>query len=341
MNYNEFSEKIKTKYPQYKDMDNKALAQKMVAKYPQYSDVTFDEQKPGLLKRGWQVLGRPEQMSRQGLEQIAQMIPEGKITGNLPADLARGTPRILANTMAKAAPGFVNRGSLLGMGALGGIKGLSMLPKVRGAAAEFGGQLESAAGSPSGTLAHGFESAKNFFGAGKKAAGPIYESARPFTTHPELKDVFENKQLIEKSLDLAKKGNLSPFEAFNARKAVSSLFGKSAYSEDVLNSLYKTFDDVAKTDSRIQQGDQVFQTGLKNQSLRGILPKNKYGSTSAFKTGVMAAVPGAGWALSPIVQGASATGLGGLTRLPPELAALISSLFSRSPNQSANPETGQ
>ena len=42
MDYNEFSEKIKAKYPQYKDMDNKELAQKMVAKYPQYSDITFD-----------------------------------------------------------------------------------------------------------------------------------------------------------------------------------------------------------------------------------------------------------------------------------------------------------
>lgn len=43
MNYNEFSEKIKAKYPQYKDMDNKELAQKMVAKYPQYGDITFND----------------------------------------------------------------------------------------------------------------------------------------------------------------------------------------------------------------------------------------------------------------------------------------------------------
>ena len=43
MDYNEFSEKIKAKYPQYKDMDNKELAQKMVAKYPQYGDITFDD----------------------------------------------------------------------------------------------------------------------------------------------------------------------------------------------------------------------------------------------------------------------------------------------------------
>lgn len=43
MNYNEFSEKIKAKYPQYKDIDNRELAQRMVEKYPQYSNITFDD----------------------------------------------------------------------------------------------------------------------------------------------------------------------------------------------------------------------------------------------------------------------------------------------------------
>lgn len=55
MNYQEFAQKIKSKYPQYSDMSDMDLAQKMVAKYPQYSDVTFDnstptpEQKPSFL----------------------------------------------------------------------------------------------------------------------------------------------------------------------------------------------------------------------------------------------------------------------------------------------------
>ena len=51
MNYNEFAESIKTKYPQYKDMDNKDLAERMIAKYPQYKDITFDtpaEEKQGI-----------------------------------------------------------------------------------------------------------------------------------------------------------------------------------------------------------------------------------------------------------------------------------------------------
>lgn len=61
MNYTEFSQKIKAKYPQYADLDDLTLAKKMVAKYPQYSDVIFDTtaapvqtaqpQGPGALKQ--------------------------------------------------------------------------------------------------------------------------------------------------------------------------------------------------------------------------------------------------------------------------------------------------
>lgn len=47
MNYTEFAQKIKTKYPDYADMDDRTLAEKMVAKYPNdYGDVTFDEAQP-------------------------------------------------------------------------------------------------------------------------------------------------------------------------------------------------------------------------------------------------------------------------------------------------------
>lgn len=290
---------------------------------------TTQPAKQGLGSRAWAALAKPEQMSREGLQQLAQFIPEGKITGNMAGDIARGTPRIMANTLAKAAPGFVSRGSLVGMGALGGLKGLAAIPEMRSAASEVGGQLESAAGSPKGTLQQGFDSANNFFGAGKKSAQPLYEAARPFTTHPELADVFENKQMIEKSMELAKKGDLSPFEALNARKGIDKLMGKAGYSEDTLLKMRRVFDEIAKSDSNIEAGDVQYQHGLKNESLRSILPKNKYGSTSAFKTGIMAAVPGVGLALSPAVQGTLATALGAAVRANPEIASLISQLLTK------------
>lgn len=54
MNYNEFAETVKTKYPEYKDVDNRLLAEKIVSKYPEYKesvDFTDDTAEgPGLLK---------------------------------------------------------------------------------------------------------------------------------------------------------------------------------------------------------------------------------------------------------------------------------------------------
>lgn len=43
MDFNEFAEKVKAKYPQYADKDNQVLAEAMVKKYPEYaSKVTFE-----------------------------------------------------------------------------------------------------------------------------------------------------------------------------------------------------------------------------------------------------------------------------------------------------------
>lgn len=54
MNYNEFAETVKAKYPEYKDVDNQELAQKVVAKYPEYQSVVdftaIKPEDPGLLK---------------------------------------------------------------------------------------------------------------------------------------------------------------------------------------------------------------------------------------------------------------------------------------------------
>lgn len=47
VDYNEFADSIKKKYPEYADRDNKQLAEAMVKKYPEYADrVTFDEVEP-------------------------------------------------------------------------------------------------------------------------------------------------------------------------------------------------------------------------------------------------------------------------------------------------------
>ena len=63
MNYNEFAERIKTKYPQYKDIDNKELAQKIIAKYPQYNNITFEEVEEKPQKKGFDLT--PSGMTRR------------------------------------------------------------------------------------------------------------------------------------------------------------------------------------------------------------------------------------------------------------------------------------
>ena len=53
MNYNEFAERIKSKYPEYKDMDNKELSKRMITKYPEYKEqVTFTETQSQEQKKG-------------------------------------------------------------------------------------------------------------------------------------------------------------------------------------------------------------------------------------------------------------------------------------------------
>ena len=39
MNYTEFAQKIKVKYPEYQEMDDLELSQRIVSKYPEYKDV--------------------------------------------------------------------------------------------------------------------------------------------------------------------------------------------------------------------------------------------------------------------------------------------------------------
>lgn len=46
VDYKEFAQSVKAKYPQYANVDDRELAEKMIAKYPQYSDkVTFETKK--------------------------------------------------------------------------------------------------------------------------------------------------------------------------------------------------------------------------------------------------------------------------------------------------------
>jgi len=82
MNYKQFSQNIKTKYPQYQDIDDLELANKMIAKYPQYQEqVEFDD-----------VIEQPEPTIME------------KIRGISPLEVIKETPKQVATDIARLAP---------------------------------------------------------------------------------------------------------------------------------------------------------------------------------------------------------------------------------------------
>ena len=105
MNYKQFSQNIKTKYPQYQDIDDLELANKIIAKYPQYEEqVEFDD----VIE---QAQPKPTLME--------------KIRGISPLEVIKETPKQVATDIARLAPiaaGFV---PALGLPAQAGITAVS------------------------------------------------------------------------------------------------------------------------------------------------------------------------------------------------------------------------
>jgi hypothetical protein len=53
LSLDDFAQKVKTKYPEYKDIDNATLAKKIIAKYPEYGDKVDMVQKPPAFTHGY------------------------------------------------------------------------------------------------------------------------------------------------------------------------------------------------------------------------------------------------------------------------------------------------
>jgi hypothetical protein len=251
--------------------------------------------------------------------------------GQIPTRFGKGAMNVLSKTMP---PTFtpLGLGSMVGAEAMGPLMKAAS-PAVRG----FGEQLESLVGSPKGTLARGFQSAKNIFGPGKQAAKPFY--GRAMEAMPKGTSVFEGMYKPEQIVDKAREilsggGKLEPSEGLTYRKAVDALARSGRYVKDEIFKMRDEADAIAKGSRLIRKGDQIYQAGIRNQALRRPFPLTSTGKTATVKTGMMF-VPGIGQALAPLfspaIQGAAATGLGAGTRLAsnPGLVALLNSLISQ------------
>lgn len=280
----------------------------------------YDNNKKSLVRQGLDALNIPSQMSEKGLKMLAGFVPNPEPTGNLSRDIALGTPRIMANTVAEAAPKFIDRNSIVTAGALGALK--FAVPAIGALGGGIANQAEKISGlSPrySGALVEEFKNPLLIFQKGKKAASPIYEAAK---AEAEGANLFKGMYKPEEIFDAAKTyidkgGKLEPTEALSARKALDKLLASKRYVKDELLKYRDVMDQMAKESGNISEADKVYRKGLFAEALRNWSPQNVGGTSSTFKIGIGTALANMGrrgrilaTALSPIVQGTAAGALG-------------------------------
>lgn len=299
----------------------------------------------GLGQKAWNALAVPEQLSQQGLNQIAQAVPgyepQGKpglisktlkavlpISGILPQgvvqDVGMNFPKVGAETLAKAAPGFVNRASLLTAGAGAAVKFGSKIPAIISGARDVGAAVEGAAGQGEnlaamkpGTLKAIFQQPSALFKNSKKAASALYETAKSAYSN-RLSELTDPKAII---VEAQKLGNsINPWEAKIVSRAIESQLGGGA--DENLYMMKRGYDAISHSDQTIAQADKLHALGSKIESAQKLLPQNKTGGVSVIKlgeAGALAAKGGplgavAGAQFSPMVQGLEAAGAGALNQ---------------------------
>jgi len=241
--------------------------------------------KPSLLKRGWDALAIPEKKSREGLQMIAEAVsPNQEVTGSLPRDIAINLPRIGMESLAETAPGFISRGSILTAGALKsvGMAGKALKPILKAGAS----QVESLSGTAPGALTAAYKDSTLMGAPGKKAVQRLYQEGKEALGggfRQTLKEIPDKKQFVDEAFKLAKEGKLTPSEALEARKTLDSV--KKTVSGPYFEEVRGKLDKIAKV--AFEKGDAAYQRAVKAESLRNLIPQNKYGGASAFKTAII------------------------------------------------------
>lgn len=277
----------------------------------------------GFFGKASDLLDKPEQLAREGLTSIADAVPSfdlskpaaggSEFTRNITqnAKLIGNIPKFAAETLAETAPEFLSKEALLTGGTLRGVK--ASAPAIKTAGRFVGQTAENLSGLGSrvpGVLAEltnrpgllfapGVEKARKAFQNAKQGLDPIRD---------DLKKIKAIGAFVSKSVDLAKKGTLNAVEALESRKALDMI--KKRVSPVFFREAREILDGIAKT--KFSGADKVFQDAIKADSLRRALPIGKGGDVSQVRSIGSFALGGgqllAG--LSPILQGATASGVG-------------------------------
>ena len=284
-------------------------------------DSFLDEKKPvekkSIGSKMWEALGYPKEKSKQILKGLEKKVSEkisspGGMTGDITSDAMIGG---LIGTAAEIVPEYVSRESILTAGALGGAKALA--PVARPIGRFIGKTAEEISGlnyKVPGVLKETFNDPFLLFAKGKESARKLYEAAKGGTPQirEELSGLMTKQDFVQKALDLAKKGELTAFEALEARKELNTI--KKSIPDEAFRKTREIFDDVAKT--KFSPADTAYSRAVKAEEMRRILPINKGGTPSLAKGAAMviSKTPLAAFA-SPAVQGSIAAGLGTAAKL--------------------------
>ena len=293
---------------------------------------TRQKSSPGILKQSFEALAIPERLSRQGLGMLAKTIPGVEPTGNLARDIALNVPKVAAETLAEAAPGFISRGQILTAGGLKFAKGVA--PVIKGAAKGIAKGAEAISGLEYKTPRILSEIAAKpgiLFGPGARKVGAKYaEAMNKANIRPSFGRATSPKELLDDALKAADEKTLTPEEALIARQTLDGI--KKSIPRYSYHQMRETFDNIAKTITK--EADSAFRKAIKSDAIRNIFAQNKLGGSSIAKL-TLGSLAGSGigyagggglgviplMAMSPIVQGSLAAGAGIGARGLAQLAA--------------------
>lgn len=275
--------------------------------------------KTGAMQKIWDTLAVPEKMSREGLGKMAGYIQDAPITGNMPLDVALGAPKIGIDTVAEAAPGFVSRESILTAGLLKGLKAAAPVARFAGRTVAKGAEgISGLEYKTPGVLVDAANDPTLLFGKGKAAAGKAFELIKNnANVRPSFLEATSHGELLQDAKAALSAGTLSPEEAIIARRTVDKAW--NTIPRDSAIYLREQFDKIAKPLS--ESADKGFQRAIKSDALRAMFAQNKTGGTSVAKNllGILGGgIPNV--AMSPIVQGTVASGLGATSKALAPLA---------------------
>jgi hypothetical protein len=306
----------------------KSAAMRAVASYKAQNPAAQPKQ-PGMIRQAWDALGKPAEMAKSGLQQMAGLqtdaqnaiaqktgLPIGtEPTGNMVRDVVANIPRIGAESMAEVAPSFVDRASILTAGAAGAVKGAGMvagkvLPKVAP-------MLEAGSGLGKGTLEAAYKDPGMIadFGA-KVKASEMYNTIKEGSEIPT--HLKTNAGLVKNAVDEMAKGNvLDARDAFKARKAVKALLGAKdsagSFPKDDLYLVKDKLDDMVF--SSVKDADKMYQRAIRGEQMRNISRLNKNGTTGPVSAAVMAKIPALAPLMSPAIQGGAASAAGAASQI--------------------------